>query len=190
MYEVEQKFPISDAGNFERLLSAAGARLGPPQPQSDTYFAHPSRDFAATDEALRIRRAGDANFVTYKGRKVDAATKTRREIEIALPPGDDGAREFAELLQALGFRPVAVVRKERRTAHLVWQGRTMEVALDAVADVGTFVELETAAHEAELDAARACLAGLASQLNLSHSERRSYLEMLLEKRASTAPRAP
>ncbi|MBI1901938.1 MAG: hypothetical protein HYS13_12610, partial [Planctomycetia bacterium] len=50
--------------------------------------------------------------------------------------------------------------------------------------------LEAAAQDADLDAAKACLAGLAARLNLSGSERRSYLEMLLEKRTATAGSLP
>ena len=44
----------------------------------------PCRDFAQTDEALRIRTVGDTSFVTYKGPKLDATTKTRRELELPL----------------------------------------------------------------------------------------------------------
>ena len=56
-------------------------RPGEPAEQVDTYFSHPARDFAATDEALRIRSIDQENFVTYKGPKLDATTKTRREID-------------------------------------------------------------------------------------------------------------
>ena len=71
--------------------------------RSDRYFAHPSRDFARTDEALRLRRIGEFNFITYKGPKLDATTKTRREIEIGLADGQQAATDAAELLAAIGF---------------------------------------------------------------------------------------
>src|SRR6185295_14932137 len=105
-FEVEQKFPVTDLPALEARLAGVGAREEKVLSQVDQYFAHPARDFARTDEALRIRRVDAENLVTYKGPKLDAATKTRREIELPLAPGDQGAKSFAELLQALGFRPV------------------------------------------------------------------------------------
>jgi len=57
------------------------------------------------------------------------------------------------------------------------------LAVDEVQEVqgvGSFVELEIAARqESELDAARAALAAVASELRLVDVERRGYLEMLL-----------
>ena len=93
--------------------------LGEPIVQSDQYFAHPARDFAQTDEALRIRTVGDTSFVTYKGPKLDATSKTRRELELPLAASDPDGSQFAELLAALGFTPVAIVRKQRRKFHII-----------------------------------------------------------------------
>jgi len=178
-FEVEQKFPVEELSAVEARLCELGAAVGAPRQQVDRYCAHPNRDFAQTDEALRIRRVGEANFVTYKGPKIDAATKTRREIEIALPAGAEGDAQFAALLEALGFRPVAEVRKQRRTARLVWQEQAVEAALDEVQGLGSYVELELGADEQGLDAARAALTALTARLGLEHPERRSYLELLL-----------
>lgn len=189
-WEVEQKFPVADVALLEAKLAELGAAPGDPQTQVDRYFAHPARDFARTDEALRIRRVGNENFVTYKGPKVDAVTKTRREIELPLPGGDAGAHDFAELLAALGFRPVAEVRKRRRRALVSWRGRQVEVALDEVEGLGSFVELELESNDAGLAEARECIASLASRLGLAGSERRSYLELLLARRDEPQRSAP
>ena len=178
-YEVEQKFPVADMVALESQLAALGATISAPQEEADLYFAHPVRDFAQTDEAVRIRRKGPSNYVTYKGPKLDATTKTRCEIDLPLPPGEPTAAAWRELLEVLGFRPVAEVRKSRRKAFVVWQGRRIECSLDEVQGVGTYVELELLAEEADLDAARTCIASLAQALALAGSERRSYLELLL-----------
>lgn len=179
MFEVEQKYPVDDVAPLLPALAALGAESAGECQQADRYFNHPQHDFAATDEALRIRSVGEENFVTYKGPKIDPTTKTRREIELPLAQGNAAAHEFGELLEVLGFRPVAWVRKTRREFQLTWQGRPFAVALDNVAGLGQFVELETQADERELSAARDCLQALADQLGLSRSERRSYLELLL-----------
>jgi len=178
-YEVEQKFRVANPAELEGRLVELGADFDPPVWQVDGYYAHPARDFATTDEALRIRRVGDANFVTYKGPKLDQFTKTRREIEVPLAEGEQPAADFGNLLVALGFRLVAEVYKQRRLAELPWQGLSVEVALDQVERLGHFVELEVRADDGDLEAARQNIASLAARLGLLQGERRSYLELLL-----------
>lgn len=178
-YEVECKYRIEDAAGLSARLHSMGAEFGPTVEQVDCYFGHPARDFASTDEALRIRRSEGASFITYKGPRIDAATKTRRELELPLSGGTDGAARFGELLVALGFTAVAEVRKERRQALLDWQGQSVEIAWDRVDGVGEFLELELSADEAGLDAARQQIVTLAEALCPGPVERRSYLEMLL-----------
>jgi adenylate cyclase class 2 len=178
-YEVEQKYPVVDLAQVEASLKTLHASAQPSIEQTDLYFSHPSKDFARTDEALRIRRVGQDNFVTYKGPKLDAATKTRQELEIPLQSGQEGFDQFSSLLSALGFRPVREVRKLRRPFELRWQDRLVHVVLDDVTSVGTFVELELVVGPDEVEAAKECIALLANQLRLDQPDRRSYLEMLI-----------
>lgn len=180
-YEVEQKFPVADMRAIEARLAAMGVTIAEPRREIDRYYRHPARDFALTDEALRIRRVGEVNSITYKGPKIDATTKTRHEIDLPLPPGRETGDAWEGLLEALGFTSVAQVRKNRRKAHILWQGREVEASLDEVDWVGFFVELELITSAEDLEAAKACIASLAAELGLSGSERRSYLELLLER---------
>jgi adenylate cyclase class 2 len=179
MFEVEQKFAVRDFAAIEATLRERGVELAAAVEQADRYFAHPARDFATTDEALRIRQVGEENRITYKGPKLDAVTKTRREIELPLALGPAHAQQFGELLIALGFSPVAIVRKRRRIGKLEHAGFSVEIALDDVEQVGQFVELEISATAATLDAARKALLEIAIALGLKEVERRSYLELLL-----------
>lgn len=180
-YEVEQKYPLDDPQRIEAALIAMGALIEPSQMQIDTYFNHPSRNFAQTDEALRIRQIGSQNFVTYKGPKLDETTKTRQELELPLPADVNGATAFAELLKALGFNRVADVRKSRRAMSIPWRGRTVAGALDEVDRLGKFLELEINAGDHQLDEARRTIEEVAAALGLESSERRSYLELLLAR---------
>lgn len=183
MLEIEMKFPVADLAAFRRRLRALPARrkAGGPLQEADQYFNAPDRDFAQTDEALRLRRIGTANRLTYKGPKRDRQTKTRAEIEVPLARGDQAATEFSRLLTALGYRPVRVVSKQRQPYHVRRGKFDVEVCLDRVQGLGTFVELEILAPAQRLDAARAVLVALAAELGLDDSERRSYLQLLLEK---------
>jgi adenylate cyclase class IV len=73
------------------------------------------------------------------------------------------------------------VRKSRRSGTCQWEHREVLVAVDRVEGLGDFVELELAAQETDIESAGKVLASLAGHLSLGPSERRSYLELLMEK---------
>jgi adenylate cyclase class 2 len=184
MFEVELKYPLSDVAATTASLERLSARFRPAIEQTDRYFAHPSRDFARVDEALRLRRAGGTVVVTWKGPRLGAGAKTRREIElpVEVAAGQGAAAtldRWTELLEALGFHPVREVVKTRRPARLPWQGAEVEVAIDTVAHLGDFLELELMAGEGQLPVALSCLASVAAELGCGEPEPRSYLELLL-----------
>jgi adenylate cyclase class 2 len=187
-YEVEQKYRCDDLEILRAALLALGAEPGEIVEQSDSYYKHPQRDFAKTDEAFRIRRVGERNYMTYKGPKIDATTKSRIEEEVRLADGEAALHSCDEIVRYLGFELVAMVSKRRETLHLMRDGVRIDVALDDVAGVGTFVELEIAVDFAGndmsgVDAAKRALAHVAAMLELADSERRSYLELLLASRS-------
>jgi len=178
MLEVELKFRNPDVPRLEAQLGQLGALAQGEAHQVDEYFNHPQRDFAQTDEAVRVRETNGQAALTYKGPLVDRETKTRREIELDLA-GDRAREKMAEWLGAIGFRPVLKVEKTRRKWSLQRSGREIEIALDQVTGLGQFVELETVAPETELAPARTTLQELAAELGLTENERRGYLSMLL-----------
>lgn len=181
MLEVEMKFLVADLDALRLAVLELGAHEDRALEEADHYFNAPDRDFAKTDEALRIRCIGSANYVTYKGPKRDAHTKTRTEIETPLGEGDEVAFKFCRLLKELKYRPVATVCKRRTIYHLRRADFLVDICLDEVEGVGTFAELEIQAEEDGLDQARSTVMELAMDLGLTQSERRSYLELLLEK---------
>jgi len=197
VYEVEQKYPVADVTALEDRLASAGVRWHGVVEQVDRYFGHPSRDFAVTDEALRLRSTADGVVITWKGPRLDAAAKTRREIELPLveaavasAAGVEAAGAMAspstldhwtELLEALGFRRVREVAKRRRLATVDWDGAAVDVAVDHVAGLGDFIELELRADAAGIAPAAARIESLARHLGCTDPEPRSYLEMLLAR---------
>lgn len=177
--EVELKFPLLEtAAAVVAALNRLGAVWRETITQVDSYFAHPSRDFVTTDEALRLRAIGKQNFITYKGPKLDSTTKTRREIEIEYAAGSTAHQQFTSLLEAVGFRLAGEVRKQRQCGQIPWQGREIELALDEVVELGSFLELELLVPAAELEEAKRALQSLAAELQLGASERRGYLDLL------------
>ena len=184
MLEIEQKFARADFTAVERRLAEWGAGPAEEHNEADHYFNAPDRDFARTDEAFRLRRVGRANFLTYKGPKRDPNVKIRTELEVPLPDGDQAAAQFTQLLTHLGYRPVAVVRKHRRSYRLTRGGFALTVCLDEVDELGRFAEVEIVAPEDQVEAARAVLTETVAALGLRDRdlERRSYLGLLLASR--------
>ncbi|ELZ16534.1 adenylyl cyclase CyaB [Haloterrigena salina JCM 13891] len=178
MYEVEVKVPAELEAVRDRLEDL-GATRKRTVVQADTYYDAPHRSFPETDEALRIRREssddGDESRITYKGPLLDDESKSREEFETGV---DDGETMDA-VLTSLGFEAAATVRKERERYGL--DGYT--VTLDAVDDVGEYVEVETeVATEDELESAREGAYDVLERLDLDPDDqlRTSYLGLLLE----------
>ncbi|TKX60013.1 class IV adenylate cyclase [Halorubrum sp. SS7] len=183
MYEVEIKVPADLDATRERLREAGAERVDARR-QRDIYYDAPHREFAETDEALRIRREvplsdGEATdeetaTVTYKGPLLDDASKTRAEHETGV---DDGEALDA-VLSGLGFEPAATVEKRRE----FWSYDGFTVTLDAVAGLDEYVEIErTVGAETEVDAAREAAVAALDRLGLDAAEqvRTSYLGLLL-----------
>jgi len=181
MYEVELKVPADVERVRDRLETLGAERVGTVE-QADTYYDAPHREFTETDEAVRIRHEDDGDGVTtrltYKGPRVDDASKTREEFETVV------AGEAIEgILSNLGFDPAAVVRKDRERYVL----DELTVTLDRVEDVGEFVEVETDVETAgEVPAARDRAADLLVRLDLDPDDqvRTSYLGLLLDVHSS------
>ena len=183
MLEIEMKFPVPEFATAERILTQWQARPEPAIDEADHYFNAPDRDFARTDEAFRLRRIGAHYRITYKGPKQAGTAKTRTEIEVSLEPGAQAAADLQRLVRSLGNRPTAVVRKRRTIWYFRRAGCDLQVCLDEVDEVGRFVEVEIVAAPEQRMQAEQVLQTVAAELGLHACERRSYLEMLLERRA-------
>ena len=182
MYEVEVKVRADHDDVRARLRELDADHVASVE-QVDTYYDAPHRDFAETDEALRLRRETDdetgetTTKVTYKGPLVDSESKTRREFETSV--ADDEA--MGGVFDGLGFEPAAVVEKDRDFYAV--DGYT--VTVDHVSGLGEFVEVEREADEAELDEAREGAFAVLHDLGLDPDEgiRTSYLGLLLAEDA-------
>lgn len=173
MLEIEVKARIDDPGRVERRITELGGRFRKEVVEEDLYFNHPSRDFAVTDEALRLRKTEGKCFLTYKGPKLDGLTKTREEYSIEVSGWDSSMA----ILKALGFVEVMPIKKKRRYFSL----DDYEIMLDEVEGLGSFIEVEKRGEDYSPQELIDFLEGL----GVKGSETRSYLEMALEKRAGS-----
>ncbi len=174
MLEVELKYPVSDLAPIRTLLCEWNARPCGRQHERDVYYNAPHRDFAETDEALRVRYAGEKCIVTYKGPKIELkGTKAREEYNVQVDPG----AACEEIFSRVGFRPTAEVNKRREVFEL----GDATVTLDEVEGLGTFIEIEVLAEE-NADEAADRVHALAKKLGVEGEPLyTSYLEMILAK---------
>ncbi|MFH0975355.1 MAG: class IV adenylate cyclase [Spirochaetota bacterium] len=170
MLEIEIKAYCDSHNAVIAKIKSLGGTLVKTVKERDTYYKHPARNFAETDEAFRIRTEDGKNILTYKGPKLGTKTKTRVEKEA----GFDDLAAMKEILGSLGFAVVDEVAKTRTIYRI---GDT-EVCLDSIDGLGAFVELEKLGTDMEVEKE---LFDLAAKLGLSRFETKSYLELKLEK---------
>ena len=168
--EIEIKSWCENFDELIALLEQAKAKKVTTQYEQDVFFNHPARDFAKTDEALRIRRVNNDVILTYKGPRLGTKTKTRVEHETAINNFD----QMKKILHDLGFHEVHTLQKERT----IYQLHDVEICLDTIDGLGRFVELEKKGTDKEKNEAE--LFQLAEKLNLKYFENRSYLEMIFQ----------
>ncbi len=169
MLEIEIKAKVESLEAIEEDILKRGGHFRKEVIQEDIYFNHPTRDFETTDEALRLRKVEGKFYLTYKGPKIDNLTKTREELNI--PVGDPDVT--SEILKALGFTEVLMVKKKRRYFRL----DKYDIMLDNVAGLGSFIEVEKSGAYHPQD-----LIDFLKDLGIEESETRSYLELLIESK--------
>jgi adenylate cyclase class 2 len=178
MLEVELKVKIPSLDPVRENLRRKNARFLGKVHEHDIYYNAPHRDFAATDEAVRVRFTGDRAVVTYKGPKIKKfGLKAREELNFAVESGET----FGTMLLRLGFSKTAEVDKERETYTL----GPATVSLDTVDGLGTFAEIEvTTENEADNPTAR--IGEIAAEIGVEGEPiLESYLEMLLARQQDT-----
>jgi adenylate cyclase class 2 len=172
--EVELKYRSPGNEKIEKALVKLGAKHISGGPMEDIYFAHPSRDFGKTDEALRLRKREDGAELTYKGPRIHAdGAKAREEITLKT----DNPLTMQRIVERLGFKESYALKKTR-TSYLLDK---LRVDIDDVEGLGEFVELEVLTESPErskqlLELARA-------ELGLEKLEPKTYLEMIIEKQS-------
>ncbi len=161
----------------------------------DTYFNMPKglRDFKKTDEALRIRKSIEYNknidsskqninyFITYKGKKLDKITKTRNELETKLENGDS----VKEIFNALGFREIFTVKKERDLYEFNFKGYIIEALIDYIPILKEhFIEVEIMSETYDrLEESKNLLFEFLSLFDIKKEQSitKSYLELITDR---------
>jgi adenylate cyclase class 2 len=178
--EIEAKFQVPSLDMVrERLHELHIFREGVEQ-QQDVYYAAPDRDFGGTDEALRLRYFDHRCILTYKGPKLTPyGLKAREEVNVAVESG----KNMDRILRHLHYTPAYVIRKKRE----YYRWGEIEIALDEVSGLGTFVEIELKKQQNDPEA---IIERIKKDLKIEgESTSLSYLE-LLSTGSSVQPEYP
>jgi len=181
--EVEIKVEINNFEEIKAKIATLGKLIKSIR-QVDDYFIPCHRDFFAQKphpvEWLRIRTNPDKVIFEYdksinKNEKGEQECAEEYETEISNP------EEFRKILNFLDFKKVITVDKQRE----YWDCGDFEIALDKVAGLGNFIEVEAkGSFENNLKAKEACLKFL-ENLGIENPERiqinKGYPVLLLEK---------
>lgn len=194
MIEVEIKVQIKNPDEIKEQFDKQNGVYQFSLLHEDTYYNMPKklRDFKESDEALRIRKSQKFEknqqekktehcYITYKGAKLDSKTKTRRELETFVEDGEI----LKNILDALGFREVLTVKKERDLYKFMYEDKSIEVLLDYLPILDQhFIEAELLVEsENKINQARELLFSFLNLFNIKESDsiRKSYLELIIEK---------
>lgn len=137
-HETEIKLAISGAAEGRRALRQGGFHVSKPRVfERNTIFDAPGQKLRRSGRLLRVRRAGRAFTLTFKGRGNPGRLKSREELEIRLPDADT----IECIFDRLGLHPVFQYEKYRTEFELA-RGRGT-ATLDET-PIGCFLELEGA----------------------------------------------
>ena len=195
MIEVEIKVRISNHDLIRKKFEENNGIYKISLLHEDTYFNLPKglRDFKKTDEALRLRKSVEFNkndetkkqvinhFITYKGKKMDLSTKTRKELDIKI----EDIENMKLLLEELGFQEIFTVKKERELYEFEFKNYYIEALIDYLPILDQhFLEVEFLLDSPKnLEDSTVVLFDFLSLLGIKKEEsiRKSYLELIAEK---------
>ena len=135
LLEQEVKFRLPAAEDGAAELEAMGAHVEKPRHfEQNVLYDYPDRRLAKRDEALRLRRAGDQSWLTWKGpHHGSGRIKQRREFESFLSDAD----AVEAVLEALGL--VECFRYEKYRA--IYRAESAVLTIDET-PMGVFLEIE------------------------------------------------
>jgi adenylate cyclase class 2 len=146
--ETEIKLRVAEIGAARRLLRREGFRVKKRRVfEENTVYDTPERQLRRQGMLLRLRRAGRACTLTFKGAAGPGKYKSREELELPI-------RDFAicqTILARLGFQPLFRYEKYR-TEYAGASGKGV-VTLDET-PIGLFLEVEGPPHWIDLAARR------------------------------------
>ena len=146
--EIEIKVRVEDEHTLVNFLEKQGTFHGEHH-QVDEYYMPAHKDYLAVrpaNEWLRLRTSDGTASIAYKNwhRNSNGTSSYCDEIETGVESFD----QLGKIFDAIDMKSLAVVDKIRKA----WHYGEYEIVIDAVKDLGTFVEVEYIGTDASVDA--------------------------------------
>ena len=178
--EIEVKFPLKNQQAVAAFLNQHAQQIASDKSQKDTYFTPPHKDFLAVDypyEWLRLRKTEKDTILNYKHfypenvKTIDYCDEFETLVDHTV---------IHNIFNQLQFKELVTVEKTRST----WMFKDVEIAIDEVNELGSFIELEITTHFDDLKEAKNYLYALVQEIgaDIGEEDYRGYPFLLLEKK--------
>lgn len=180
MREVEVKYQVRDAEALLVALKARGIELNDPITQDDQAYAPEGWSYGDSKlgvSFVRLRTVGGQHTFTLKRPAENALSCDEYETTVA------DREQMHSAILAMGFRPTVRIVKVRRTAALP----DLELCVDEVAGLGTFLELERmVSDDVPGEAVQAELAAFVASLEIEATRTDETYDSLVRAAAASA----
>ena len=174
MIEIERKFRLSPKKmvDIQHILEKESRKLTPMHQVDQVFLYNISsfKDFEQGMPVMRLRTANGNTQLTYKRAINNAGDCLEHELVV------ESAETMQRILEEMGYRHVTLVDKTR----IEIKKDRLTLALDKVAGLGDFLELEILAEKADSGDAEKTILQKAAEFGLTADdiERKKYDEML------------
>lgn len=179
--EIEIKLPLNNPVELKEFLNNNAELVSKDIYQKDSYYVPSHRDFLAFEnpfEWLRLRKSPKGMFITYKHYFPENSPTNDYcdEFETKI----DNLEAMEKMFNALDFKEIIFVEKIRST----WNYKDVEIVIDDVTDIGTFIEIETKGKFEDPKDGKPYLFEILKELNadVGEEDQTGYPFILLEKK--------
>ncbi len=109
--EVEIKSRVNNPVVLIQEILKRGAVFKDEKYQHDILLDPPHKDFAKSDQVLRIRNVNGTWKLDYKSARFDKETQSRRELSLKIEDG----KQLRDVFMLMDFKVVGEIEKKRKT---------------------------------------------------------------------------
>jgi adenylate cyclase, class 2 len=165
--EIELKFPLKNGEELVTFLDKR-ASFKKESRQHDIYYNPPDRDLLKNpkdvNEWFRVRLNGDSAQINYKDFQPHGERLKTHCIEYETDVASYDQLE--KILRALGFTKLTDVKKLRK----IWEYKDAEISLDAVDELGDYLEIEYKGGLTDVDEVRNYLFSILKEIRAATGE--------------------
>lgn len=139
--EVEKKYFCENTNRLIELIKLNGLKICDKQMETDEYFTDVNSEFIKNRTCLRLRKKDKKLELTFKG-KSKKLTNTYAKIEEDINLDIKDYDRMASILNSLGYYSYVIARKNRTTYTKKCDDYDLNIMIDFIEEIGTFVEFE------------------------------------------------